>query len=307
MLAPAWPVARSSMTHGWQITIAVILVMVVVVASYRQNVRAYPSGGGDYEVAATVQPRPHAAASPSRAPCSSTTCSRWPVSVSSGVQVPARSSVSCRATGGRRWGGLLHRDEPPRRARVGQGLRRAGLVFMLAILGMGIYGFIQQFTGTLAPAESAGLTLLPEDGQELTGIAAAFLLLRAFSSGCAALTGVEAISNGVPAFQKPKSDNAAATLMAMGALSIAMLASIITLSQWTGIKIADDPAKQLTRNGQPVGDDYIQHTAIGQLPRPSSRTSTSASSSSPSSPDSSSSSRPTPPSTASRCSARSSP
>jgi len=130
---------------------------------------------------------------------------------------------------------------------------------------MGIYGFVLKFTGGLSPAESAGLTLLPEPGQQVTGIAAGFLLLRAFSSGCAALTGVEAISNGVPAFRKPKSDNAATTLLLMGALSITMLASIITLSQWTGIKIAEDPATQLTRDGQPVGEDYVQNTAIGQL------------------------------------------
>ncbi len=69
----------------------------------------------------------------------------------------------------------------------------------------------------------------------------------------------------MPAFKKPKSDNAATTLLLMGALSITMLASIITLSQWTGIKIAEDPASQLLRDGRPVGDDYVQHTAIGQL------------------------------------------
>jgi amino acid transporter len=137
---------------------------------------------------------------------------------------------------------------------------------MVAILGMGAYGFFQHFTGTLSLSESADLTLLPEAGTDaVTGLAAAFLLLRAFSSGCAALTGVEAISNGVPAFRKPKSRNAATTLLLMGILSVTMLASIVTLSQWTGVKIADDPATQLVRDGIPVGDDYVQHTAIGQL------------------------------------------
>ena len=138
-------------------------------------------------------------------------------------------------------------------------------LFMLGIIGMGVFGFIQHFTGTLTPAESAPLQLIPEGGQEVTGLAAAFLLLRAFSSGCAALTGVEAISNGVPAFKKPKSRNAASTLFLMGSISITMLASIIALSQWAGIKIADNPAEQLLRDGVPVGEDYVQHTAIGQL------------------------------------------
>ena len=56
-------------------------------------------------------------------------------------------------------------------------------------------------------------------------------MLRAFSSGCAALTGVEAISNGVPAFRKPKSKNAATTLLLMGAIAITMLLSMVALAR----------------------------------------------------------------------------
>lgn len=74
--------------------------------------------------------------------------------------------------------------------------------FMVGIIGTGLFGFAKALTGNLGQAESAKFTLVPEAGQEqVVGIAAAFLLLRAFSSGCAALTGVEAISNGVPAFE----------------------------------------------------------------------------------------------------------
>jgi len=255
-----------AMTHSWQITIAVILVMVVVVASYRQNVHAYPSGGGDYEVA-TVNLGPKAGLTVASALLVDYVLT-VAVSVSSGVQnagtvfgfVRGNEVVVAVAI-------ILFLTAMNLR-----GVRESGkafavpvYLFMLAIIGMGVVGFFQKFTGTLTPAESAGLTLLPRGGEELTGIAAAFLLLRAFSSGCAALTGVEAISNGVPAFRKPKSDNAAATLLLMGALSITMLASIITLSQWTGIKIAEDPSTQLLRDGRPVGDSYVQHTAIGQL------------------------------------------
>ena len=127
--------------------------------------------------------------------------------------------------------------------------------FMVAIIGMGLYGFIQHFTGTLAPAESAGLTLEPEPGQGLTGLAAAFLLLRAFSSGCAALTGVEAISNGVPAFKKPKSDNAATTLLLMGALvgHDARRRSSPSASGPGSRSPTTRPPSSL-RDGQPVGD-----------------------------------------------------
>ena len=90
-------------------------------------------------------------------------------------------------------------------------------LFMAAVIGMALFGLYRQLNGDLPPAASAGLQLQPEPGYEtIGGIALVFLLLRAFSSGCAALTGVEAISNGVPAFKKPKSKNAATTLLLHG-------------------------------------------------------------------------------------------
>jgi hypothetical protein len=142
--------------------------------------------------------------------------------------------------------------------------------FILGIVGMGVVGVVQAVTGSLGHAESAQYELIPDpDHEAMVGIATAFLLLRAFSSGCAALTGVEAISNGVPAFQKPKSRNAASTLLMMGLLSITMLGTIIGLGRETDIKIAERPAEQLALNGQAVGEAYIeqhpQDTVLGQL------------------------------------------
>jgi len=131
---------------------------------------------------------------------------------------------------------------------------------------MAIFGFYRKVSGDLPLAESGPLQLLPIDTYEsIGGLALAFLMLRAFSSGCAALTGVEAISNGVPAFQKPKSKNAATTLLLMGSISVTMLISMMALSQWTGVKIAEEPATQLTRDGVPVGPSYVQDTVIGQV------------------------------------------
>ena len=63
-----------------------------------------------------------------------------------------------------------------------------------------------------------------------TGFALVFLLLRSFASGCTALTGVEAISNGVPAFQKPKSKNAATTLALLGGIAVTMFLAITALA-----------------------------------------------------------------------------
>ena len=88
-----------------------------------------------------------------------------------------------------------------------------------------------------------------------------FLVARAFSSGCAALTGVEAISNGVPAFRKPKSRNAATTLALLGGLAVVMFMGMIVLANDTGVKLAERPEEQLT--GAPPG--YHQKTLVAQL------------------------------------------
>ena len=258
-------------THSWQIAVAVIFVMVVVVASYRQNVHAYPSGGGDYEVA-TVNLGPKAGLTVASALLVDYVLT-VAVSVSSGVQNAATAIPSLRGHEVQVAIGLVVFLT----AMNLRGVRESGkafavpvYAFILGVVGMGVVGVVQTLTGSLGKAESAQFELIPDPNHEaMVGIATAFLLLRAFSSGCAALTGVEAISNGVPAFQKPKSRNAASTLLMMGLLSITMLGTIIGLGRETDIKIAERPAEQLALNGQAVGEAYIeqhpQDTVLGQL------------------------------------------
>ena len=256
-----------AITQSWKIALAVAFVMAIVVMSYRQNVHAYPSGGGDYEVA-TVNLGPRAGLTVASALLVDYVLT-VAVSVSSGVQNAAAALGFVRG----------HEALIAVAIVVGltamnlRGVRESGTafaaptyLFMVAVIGMSLYGFYRKATGTLPLAESASLELLPEPGYEaLGGFAMAFLLLRAFSSGCAALTGVEAISNGVPAFRPPKSKNAATTLLLMGTIAITMLMSIITLARWTQIRYAEDPAIQLARDGVPVGEDYVQDTVMGQL------------------------------------------
>ena len=254
-------------THSWQIALGVVLVMLVVVASYRQNVHAYPSGGGDYEVA-NVNLGPRAGLTVASALLVDYVLT-VAVSVSSGVQNAATALPVVRGHEVLVAVGLVVLLT----AMNLRGVRESGkafavpvYAFILGIIGMGVYGLVKALTGNLQQAESARYTLLPEAGHEqVLGFAAAFLLLRAFSSGCAALTGVEAISNGVPAFAKPKSRNAATTLLMMGVLSVMMLTSIVALARTTGVQVADDPASQLLLDGKPVGTDYVQDTVIGQL------------------------------------------
>ena len=132
--------------------------MVVVVASYRQNVHAYPSGGGDYEVA-TVNLGPRAGLTVASALLVDYVLT-VAVSISSGVQNAATVL-----------GFVRGHEVIVAVALIAfltamnlRGVRESGkafavpvYAFMLAIIGMGIYGFIQHFTGTLAPAESASL------------------------------------------------------------------------------------------------------------------------------------------------------
>ncbi|MEI2775423.1 MAG: APC family permease [Tetrasphaera sp.] len=256
-----------ALTHSWMIALAVVFVMLVVVASYRQNVHAYPSGGGDYEVA-TVNLGPRAGLMVASALLVDYVLT-VAVSISSGIQNAATAL------------GFIRGHEAAYAVALVvlltamnlRGVRESGnafalptYAFMLGVIGMGAVGAFRHFRGTLPNAESADFELVAEHGYEsLGGLALAFLLLRAFSSGCAALTGVEAISNGVPAFQKPKSKNAATTLLMMGLIAITMLLSMISLARWTGVKFADDEAVQLLREGVPVGDSYVQDPVMGQV------------------------------------------
>ncbi len=250
--------------------LAVAFVMIIVVLSYRQNVHAYPSGGGDYEVATTN------------------------LGVTSGVTVASALlvdyvlTVAVSVSSGAQYIAAAVPALKDHRALLAvavvlvlmtlnlRGVRESGTLFaiptyafMVCIIGMALFGFARLAFGDLPQVESAGLGVLAEDtfSEGLTGLAWGFLLLRAFSSGCAALTGVEAISNGVPAFRVPKSTNAATTLALLGAIAVTMLMSVIVLAQLMGIRYVEEPATQLLEDGVPVGEDYVQNPIISQIAR----------------------------------------
>lgn len=248
--------------------LAVVVVMITVVASYRQNVHAYPSGGGDYEVANTNL-GPNAGVTVASALLVDYVLT-VAVSISSGAQYAATAFPPLRGHEAAFAIGLVVLLTIANLRGVKESGRAFAIpvyLFMFAIGSLALFGAIRYFTGSLPLSESAGLDVAPEAGfdQGLAGLAGFFLILRAFASGCAALTGVEAISNGVPAFRKPKSKNAATTLALLGTLSIAMIMSILLLAQATQVRFAEDPSVQLLEDGVPVGDDYVQHPVISQL------------------------------------------
>jgi amino acid transporter len=255
-------------SFSWKVGIAVVVVMLTVVASYRQNVHAYPSGGGDYEVA-TVNLGPTAGLTVASALLVDYVLT-VAVSISSGAQYASSAIESLQG----------HEVTLAVALVLGlmamnlRGVRESGTafaiptyIFMVSIIGMGLWGFARYVFGDLPDVESAKYTIeaLPPFEEGFSGFAAAFLILRAFSSGSAALTGVEAISNGVPAFRKPKSKNAATTLLLMGSIAVTMLMTIITLANVMNLRFAEDPADQLLLDGQPVGSSYVQKPVIGQL------------------------------------------
>ncbi len=257
---------------SWKIAIAVAIVMLTVVTSYRQNVHAYPSGGGDYEVA-TVNLGPTAGVTVASALLVDYVLT-VAVSISSGIQ-NAASAIGFVSGHEAFWASILVLVLAALNLR---GVRESGTFFavptygfMLGIMGMSLWGLYRSLNGTLPDVESASLTLIKAPGYEgqITTVALVFLLARAFSSGCAALTGVEAISNGVPAFRKPKSRNAATTLLLLGTIAVTMLLSIILLANRMHLKYVDPNDLERLRlpGGDPLPEGYDQHTVIAQIAR----------------------------------------
>ncbi|MFJ6624683.1 APC family permease [Streptomyces albidoflavus] len=248
------------------IALAVVVLMATVVTSYRQTVHAYPNGGGTYEVAkANLGPRAGRTVASALLVDYVLTVA---VSVSAGIEnlgsaipfvvehktlcaIVAIALLSVMNLRGVRESGKLFAI--PTYVFVGG-------VFLMLIWGV-VRGLI---LGESMSAPTAEFEIKPEH-PGLAGFALVFLLLRAFSSGCAALTGVEAISNGVPAFRRPKSRNAATTLALMGLLAATMFCGIIALARETGVRMAEYPAKDLYDNGVPVGPDYVQQPVITQV------------------------------------------
>ena len=242
------------------IAVAVGVLMLVVVASYRQNVHAYPSGGGDYEVASTnLGPRVGLAVASALMVDYTLTVA---VSVSAGVANLAsafpvlNAHVTLIAV-------LVVTTIMIMNLR---GVKESGTAFaiptycFIAVVGLMIaWGVTKLALGYHLRAESAGYHL--RTAASFTGLAFGFLLLRAFSSGCTALTGVEAISNGVPAFRKPKSKNAATTLALLGLIAVSMFAGVTALALVSHVHQA--PASDLV--GLPAGQ--TPRTVIAQVGR----------------------------------------
>src|SRR6266581_7999313 len=242
------------------IALAVMVLMLVVVASYRQNVHAYPSGGGDYEVASTNlgQRVGLAVASALMVDYTLTVA----VSVSAGVAnlASAFPGLASHVT-------LIAVLVVTAIALINlRGVRESGTAFAIptycfigVVTLMIAWGGTRLGLGHHLRAESAGYH---PPAHQYGGLLLLFLLLRAFSSGCTALTGVEAISNGVPAFRKPKSKNAATTLALLGGIAVSMFAGVTALALVSHVHVCQSSA---ACQGLPHGQTL--RTVIAQVGR----------------------------------------
>ncbi|HZW42141.1 MAG TPA: APC family permease [Agromyces sp.] len=221
------------------VAVAVIVLLVTVVASYRQLIRAYPSGGGDYEVAHRNlgEKAGLVVASALLVDYVMTVV----VSVASGVDNiisaipelnPFRVEIAVVFVIVLAAVNLRGVSESSKAFAVPTYLF-IGSVFVMVVVGL-----TRTFFGDAPVAESATFSVEPES---LTQAGIILLLLRSFASGCSALTGVEAISNGVPAFRLPKVRNAQMTLVLMGGIAIVLFAGLTALALIANVHYAEDP------------------------------------------------------------------
>jgi len=204
---------------AWKLTVpitaAIVVLLAIVVVSYRFTIHAYPHGGGSYIVTREnlgVLPGLVAAAS-----LLTDYVLTVAVSIASGVAAIVSAVPSLAADAVPLGIGFI--------ALVAlmnlRGLRESGAMFAVPTYGfiacvgaMIVLGLSKMLTGQITPLN----TTFPSENAPIAGWMAGFLVLRAFAGGCAAMTGTEAVADGIPAFRPPESRNAAATLLYMAVI-----------------------------------------------------------------------------------------
>jgi amino acid transporter len=238
--------------------LAVVLLLLIVVASYRQTCHAYPNGGGAYAVS-----RANLGEDASLVAATSLLIDyvlTVAVSVVAGVAaitsaVPALADHAVSLSLG--FVVILTAANLRGVKESGRAFAIPTYGFVAAIYVMLLVAFLKLAFGDGITAESAHYQV--RQVTETGGLLTVFLVLRAFASGCTALTGVEAVSNGVPGFEPPKSKNAATTLLLMGVLATTMFAGITALALIAHVHMAEDTSALIGFHGE------TQRTALSQI------------------------------------------
>src|SRR5262245_11520005 len=218
-------VSIGALSFATPIAFVIATILAIVVFSYRQTIHAYPSGGGAYIVA-----KDNLGEMPSLIAAAALL-----IDYVLTVAVSIAAGVAAITSAVPQW--HVNRVEMA----LGfvlilmlgnlRGIRESGRIFavptymfVVSLLGLIAIGAWRALSGSIEPVVAA--QPIPPAGEALT----LFLLLTAFSNGCTAMTGVEAVSNGVPAFRPPESKNAASTMVMMAVLSITMFVGITLLA-----------------------------------------------------------------------------
>ena len=237
------------------IAIAIALVLVIVVTSYRQTVRAYPGGGGSYIVAhdnlGTVPGLVAAAAL-----------------LMDYVLTVAVSVVA---------GFLAITSAVPSLAEhkvvlsIGlvvlvtlanlRGVKEAGVLFAVPTYGFVVIVYVLLGVGFLRCLGDCPQAATADLPLEAAAPLSLFLVLKAFSSGATALTGVEAISNGVPAFRRPQAKNAATTLSMMAVMTVTMFLGITVLTALLDVRVNHEIAASRSVLSQ-IGETVFGRTFL---------------------------------------------
>ncbi|MCS6710520.1 APC family permease [Brachybacterium sp. EF45031] len=249
------------------VALAVVVVLAVVVATNTNIIREYPGGGGEYAVV-----RRNLGGGAARV-VGSALLVDYILTVAVSI-----SQASAYAAGALP---LVEQHQVPTALVLLavltvlnlRGVKQSGRLLAVPVyVFMGVVGLtlvvgaVQSMLGTLDTAPSAAYEIVPSPELDtgLTALGGALLVLRAFTSGCAALAGVEAISNGVPSFRPPKIRNASLTLLLLGTLSSALMLGIVLLARATGVQLVADPATQLRIDGAPA-TGLVQVPVIAQI------------------------------------------
>jgi amino acid transporter len=240
---------KEALGYLMPLSLAVVALLLIVTFSYRQTIRAYPNGGGSYIVAhANLGVLAGLIAAASLLTDYVLTVA---VSVSSGVQnlysaFPGLMSIRVL---------LIVLFIAGVMAINLRGLRESGTIFaaptyiflgsMLVMIGLGLFGLINGGLGHVS-----GLPLATGVAPQSIGI---FLLARAFADGCSAMTGTEAVANGVPAFKPPEWRNAQSTMLTMAILLGVMFLGTSLLANAVG--------------AVPTGDNGNGESVLSQIAR----------------------------------------
>ncbi|MGQ0464144.1 MAG: APC family permease [Sporichthyaceae bacterium] len=251
---------------GMWFALAIGAMVGVVVASYRQNVRAYPGGGGDYDVAKanlgrtggltvgaaliadyvlTVAVSTSAAVDNLGAAIPFVAEHRVPFAL--GI-VGLLALVNLRGTTG-----------------SGSVLAIPTYAFVLGMIALIAVGLVRHFVlddDLRAPTADYEIV---QDSTNLGALALILLALRAFSAGSVAAAGFEQTAHSVPALKEPKPRNAATVLLLTGMASVTMFTGLVALGMLTDVRIAADPANDILIDGVPAGPDYQQEPIIAQV------------------------------------------